>query len=174
MSERKPKTALQGFSSLVAGVFLLTNGYAFATELPKEFDFSHTLFATIDSDHWTEIEFDGVGKAWTGQWTHIALDDGAGFRHNTTGHCMGTGYHRSDGGVEGHGFCYSVDSDGDKVFERWELTGEGVGKGTYFGGTGKYNGIMCSHVFERVSMPTPSAEGVFQLIAKEFGTCTLP
>ena len=159
---------------LVLLVVAITAAQVQAAELPKQFSFSHTLIATVRADHWTEVEFGDHGKAWTGHWSQVALDEGEGFRHNTSGHCIGMGYHTPQGGLEGSGFCYSIDEDGDQVFERWEFTGEGVGKGTYFGGTGKYAGIKCQHQFKRIARPTPSVKGIFQVIAKETGTCTQP
>ena len=114
-------------------------------------------------------------KAWIAKWSQVVLnDEGHGFRHNTTGQCIGTGFHAGEGHIEGGGFCFGVDADGDKLFERWEFTAEGMGTGAYIGGTGKYAGIVCSHQFELVAAPEPSIEGVGQRIAREWGSCTLP
>ena len=162
---------------LLAGFAVLPVAFAVSAEtLPKKFSFNHTLIASVNHGaDWRELDFGKAGSAWVARWTHVALSESKkGFRHNTTGHCIGSGFHNPDGGLEGGGFCYSVDQDGDKVFERWRFTGEGKGKGEYFAGTGKYAGIKCTHEFRRVLRPKPSADGIWQLIGREFGSCTLP
>lgn len=147
-----------------------------ADELPKTFDFNHTLVASLNhATDWKELDFGDHGSAWVARWTNVALNEGGeGFRNNTTAECIGSGFHSADGELEGGGFCFSVDENGDAVYERWEFTGEGKGKGEYFGGTGKYAGIQCNHEFRRVARPEPSYDGTWNVIGNEFGTCSLP
>ena len=91
---------------------------------------------------------------WNGEfWGESVIDSESGPLHRGAWYCTGEQTFRGGEVLWGDGFCAVTDADGDAVNLRWEITktypgsGDFDTRGTYYSGTGKYDGIQGHYTF---------------------------
>ena len=135
--------------------FLLTCGWPTVSlaQIPKQGKFEVTAAVVV-----TVIETQKFGEH---TMSYIKADgvnlnkSGSGFMHNTSSTCMLIGI---PGAFQG--FCTTVDSDGDYIFQHNFIdkdfavgTGGGGRRSVFLGGTGKYKGIQGGAPYEFTYAP---------------------
>src|SRR4051794_1430823 len=83
---------------------------------PPEGDFKATFWAVDDKAKAAEVP-----AAPDGAWSFVETlaytnDAGAGFLHEATGRCIGSGGATEGGGNHNSGWCAYADADGDQIF----------------------------------------------------------
>lgn len=109
----------------------------------------------------------------------LVVVSGRGVLDDLTGRCLALEEVENETGASvTAGYCTYVDSDGDNIFEEFEmardsLEDEATGAAVITGGTGKYEGIsgQLTHT-RRLLLPGP-VEGVFPGIGRITGTVSL-
>jgi hypothetical protein len=148
MAREEPMRHLITF--VIATFALSSNGMA--AELPKSGS-DEGRFYSHGVERIDELETaDGMKSYVNESFIFYAGKQPGGLLDRTTERCLGYGRYSETGAVKEIGRCTILDSDGDKLFEEYEVEVTGKndkspGKGKILGGTGKYKGIRGTLTF---------------------------
>lgn len=152
---------------LISGTLFALASSAVAQEMQKQFDFSVTYHASVNSDMVALADKDFAGS-FHGKF--IATNDAGGiFMHNMFGNCS-YAVVLAKGVLEMSGGCTYVDKDGDQLYETFKIPPGGGGQLAFIGGTGKFAGIECEGKFETLARSQDRS----MAIGKKSGSCRRP
>ncbi len=133
--------------TVIAASFALSSG-AMAAELPKSGPIEGRFYSH-NAQTISELETADGMKAYINEAFefHVGSQRGGDPFDGTSGRCLGYGRYSADSGaVKETGRCTLADTDGDQIFEEYEVELAGPNdsnptKVQILGGTGKYKGI---------------------------------
>ena len=131
--------------ALSALLFAGSVANAMAQEMPRQFEFSVTYHAVVDSNI-VALGGDDFAGSFHGSFT-ATYDSGGAFMHDMFGTCS-YAVIRAEGVLEMSGGCTYADKEGDRLFETFRIPPGGSGELAFIGGTGKFAGIRCEGKLE--------------------------
>lgn len=146
----------------VASLFVLAAGVAHAQGMPKKGSFTGK-FGWYAVGKITQLDEGHV--FFSGEFSGVFFNDKPGGPMDGIGvQCPGVNdvtFGASGGHSMANGVCVLIDTDGDKIFSRWAITGAfpvgtEPGDWEFTGGTGKYAGIKGKNKFQCVNNPPAS------------------
>ncbi len=156
---------------VLAGVVASIGSAQGAVDIPKEgrLDYNYCMVGKSD---YTELRPGLAMGAWDlGASTYA--NGGTKAFDRMGSRCVGW-YEIVDGKYSDTHVCTLVDADGDKWMSKGQTHPDFSGKWTAIGGTGKYEGLTASGIFQQIGdVPPPFAPGAFNKCNRITGTYKL-